>query len=98
LQQLAQVYFNVARVGAQGFFRGSLAQAAGSQVGEQLFAHTGQQPLQPSADCGLMDREDAGDLKQGLAVEVVSGEQVAVLGAQTSESPGKGLRQMVRLR
>ena len=38
LQQAAEVYFQVAGVGAQSFFGGPLAQASGLQVVEQLLA------------------------------------------------------------
>jgi hypothetical protein len=38
LQEGAQVQFKVARVGAEGFLRGALAESAGLEVAEELLA------------------------------------------------------------
>ena len=50
---------------------GALAEAAGLEVVEQLLSNVGDQTLQPAADGGFVNVEDAGDLQQRLAVEKI---------------------------
>ena len=41
MQQRSQVYFQVARISAEGLFRGALAKAIGLEVAQQLLAQVG---------------------------------------------------------
>jgi hypothetical protein len=59
LQQAAQVYVEVARIGSQGFLGGSLAEPAGLEVAEKLFAHIGGEAFELAADGGFVDVEEA---------------------------------------
>jgi hypothetical protein len=88
LQQLAEVYFNVARVGAQGFLGGRLAEAAGDQILKELLAETVGEPLEPTADGGFMNGQGLRDLEKCLAIEIVGGEQKTVFCAYTSQGAG----------
>jgi hypothetical protein len=78
LQQAAQVYFNVARIAAEGFFCGSLAETARLKIVEELFLKVGDEALQPPADRCFVNVENARNLQQGLAIEKVRGEQEAI--------------------
>lgn len=91
MQQGAQVYFEVAGIGAQGFFRGSPAEAAGLEVAEKLLAEVSGEALELAADGGFVDVEEAGDLEQRLLVEEVGGEKEAVVGGEGFEGAGDGV-------
>jgi hypothetical protein len=90
LQQLAEVYFNIARVGAQGFLGGRLAEARGDQILKELLAETVGEPLEPTADGGFMNGQGLCDLAKCLAVEIVGREQKAVFRSDTPEGAGNG--------
>ena len=89
-----QVYFDVARIGAESFFRSSLAEAAGLEVVEELFAEIGDETLEPPADGGFVNVKDAGDLEQGLAIKEIGGEQKAVFRRESLEGFGDGMGQV----
>ena len=93
LQQRAQVYFDsdVARVGAEHFFSGAPAEAAGLEVVQELLAQIGDQALEPAADGGFMHVEDAGNLEKGMAVKEVGGEEEAILGGKALQGAGDGV-------
>jgi hypothetical protein len=57
LQQRAQVYFDVAGVGAQSFEGGSLTQAGGYEAIDELLAEAFGQTLEAAADGGFVDVE-----------------------------------------
>jgi hypothetical protein len=82
LQQTAQVYFNVARVGTESFFGGPLAQAAGLEIVKELLAQIGDEALEPTTDRSFVNVQNPSDLKKSLAIEKVGGEQKAVLGVK----------------
>jgi hypothetical protein len=63
LQQAAQVYFDVAGIGAQSFFGGPLAEASGLEVVEQVLAKIGNQPFESPANRGLVNANGLADLK-----------------------------------
>ena len=88
LQQHAQVYFNVAWVGAQGFLRRRLAEAAGDELIDELFAQIVGQSFEPAADGGFMNGQRLRDLQKCLAVEKVGREQKAVFRSETPQSAG----------
>jgi len=91
LQQRAQVYFKIARIGAESFFSGAPAEAAGLEVVQELFAQIGDQALEPAADGGFMHVEDAGNLEKRLAIEEVGGEEEAVFRRKGLEHAGNGV-------
>ena len=99
LQQRAQVYFDsdVARVGAEHFFSGALAEAAGLEVVQELFAQFGDQALEPAADGGFMHVEDAGNLEKGMAVKEIGGEEEAILGGKALQGAGHGVGKVSKL-
>jgi hypothetical protein len=97
LQQAAQVYFDVAGIGAQSFFRSPLAKASGSEVVEQVLAKIGNQPFESPADRSLVNANGLADLKKSLAVKKVAGEQKAVLGGKIPEGVGDGVREAGQL-
>ena len=80
MQQRSQVYFEVAGIGAEGFFGGPPAEAAGLEVAEELLVQVGGEALEAAADGGFVDLEEAGDLEQRLLVEEIGGEEETVLG------------------
>jgi hypothetical protein len=88
LQQSTQIDLQIARVVAQCFFGGPLAQSAGLKMMEQSFAEIDEQPLEPPADGGFVDMEDAGDLGEGLPIEEIRGEQVALFRGKALKRAG----------
>jgi hypothetical protein len=93
LQQSTQIDFQIARVIAQGFFGGPFAQSAGLKMMEQSLAQIGKQPLEPPADGSFVDMKDAGNLGEGLAIEEIGGEQVALFRGKTFQRAGNGAGQ-----
>src|ERR1035441_1866175 len=91
LQQRAQVYFEVARIGAESFFSGAPAEAAGLEVVQEVFAQIGDQALEPAADGGFMHVEDAGNLEKGMAVKEIGGEEEAILCGKALQGAGHGV-------
>ena len=91
MQQRAQVYFEVARIGAESFFSGAPAEAAGMEVVQEVFAQIGDQALEPAADGGFMHVEDAGNLEKGMAVKEIGGEEEAILGGKALQGAGHGV-------
>jgi hypothetical protein len=71
LQQITQVYFDVAGIRPESLFGGSLAEAAGLEVVEELLAEIDDEPPEPPADRSFVNVKHAGDLEEGLAVEEV---------------------------
>ena len=85
MQQSPQVYFDISRIAAKSFFRGSPAETARLKVLQELCAQIGDEPLESPADRGFMNMQDARDLKKGLAIQKIGGEQKAVLGREALE-------------
>jgi hypothetical protein len=50
--------------------------ASGLEVREKLLGEVGDEALDPAADGGFVDMEEAGDLKEGPAIEEVGGESL----------------------
>lgn len=71
----------VARVGAERFLSGALAQAALLQVAEEVFAQVFDGAAEPAADGGFVDVEGTGDLGEGALIQVIGGEQKTVFRA-----------------
>ena len=91
LQQGAQVYFQVARIGAQGFLGGALAEAAGLEVAQELLAEIGGEALELAADSGLVDVQEARDLEQRLLVQEIGTEEETVFGGESFEGARDGV-------
>ena len=98
MQQSTQIDFQIARVVAQRFFGGPFAQSAGLKMMEQSLAQIRKQPLEPPANGGFVDMEDAGDLGEGLAIEEIGGEQVALFRGKALERTGNGAGQVSEFR
>ena len=90
MQQLPQVYFNVARVGAQGLLGGGWAETRGDQILKELLVEAIGKPPEAAADGGFMNAQGLRDLKKGLAIEIVGGEQKAVFCSDRSQRAGDG--------
>jgi hypothetical protein len=91
LQQGAQVYFEVARIGAQRFLGRSLAEAAGLEIAQELLAEVGGKALEFATDGGFVDVEETRDLQQRLPVEEVGTEEETVFGCESFESAMNGV-------
>jgi hypothetical protein len=63
LQQAAQVYFDVAGIGAQSFFGSPLAKPPGLEVVEQVLAKIRKQPFESPADRSFVNANGLADLK-----------------------------------
>ena len=85
MQQSAQVYFKVAGIGTERFFRRPLAQAARLEIVKELLAKVADKPLELTADRSFMNPKNSCDLKKGLAIEKVRSEQEAVLWKKLPE-------------
>jgi hypothetical protein len=79
LQKDFQVQIEIARIGAECFFRRAPAEAGLFEISENLFANLDGRALQPATDGGLMHVQRTCDLQQFLAVEIVGGKQIAIL-------------------
>lgn len=91
MQQGAEIYFNVARVGAESFFGGGAAEVACAQIAKELLAQAGDETLEPAADGGFVDAERSRDLEEGLAVKVVGDQKEAVFGVEILQGASDGL-------
>jgi len=75
----------VARVGAEGFLSGALAQPALLEIAQEGLSQVLNGAAKLAADGGFVDIEDAGDLKEGALVEVIGGQQKSLFGASLGE-------------
>src|SRR5580698_3614222 len=90
LQQSTQIYFDVARVGAECFLGRSAGEPGGAQIPQQLFTQAGDKTLEPAADGGFVNGEGPRDLKQRLAVEIIGDQQETVFGIYIFQSAADG--------
>ncbi len=64
---------------------------------EQSLAQIREQPLKPAANGGFVNMKHAGDLGEGLAIEEIRGEQVALFRGKALERAGNGAGQVSEL-
>ena len=80
LQQMAQVEFEVAGVGAESLLGGARAKASGLEFAQELLAQVGGEALEAARNGGFVDAQQAANLEEGVLVEIVGGKQEAVFG------------------